>query len=126
MTKDLKAKGKWRKRLSSRQVPLVVGVSVCLAAVCFTLVVVLPSPKESLLENPLRGVLTGVGALAVSLPLYIAGAKIKRRSLDSPGFDEAFITGVFNVFGFACTVVGLVCIGFAVYSLIQRVLDSAA
>ena len=118
------AKGKWRKRLSARKVPILVGISILLAAVCFTLVVVLPSPRESFIENPLRGALTGLGAIAISLPLYIAGAKIKRRSLDSPGFDEAFITGVFNVFGFACTVTGLVCIGFAVYSLIMRFIDS--
>ena len=118
------AKGKWRKRLSARKVPLLVVISAVLAAACFTLVVVLPSPKGPFLENPLRGALTGVGALALSLPLYIAGSRIKRRSLDSPGFDESFITGVFYVFGFACTVTGLVCIAFAVYSLITRLLDS--
>jgi len=112
-------KGKWRKRLSARKVPILAGISVVLAAACFTLVVVLPSPRESFLKNPLRGVLTGIGVLGVSLPLYVAGAKINRRSPDSPGFDETFITGVFYVFGFVCTVVGLVCIGFAGYSLIQ-------
>lgn len=120
------AKGKLRKRLSARRIPILVGISVVLAATCFTLVVVLPSPKGPFLENPLRGFLTGIGIFAVSLPLYIAGAKIKRRSLDAPGFDEAFMTGVCYVFGFACTVTGLVCMGFALYSLIIRLLDSGA
>ncbi len=120
------AKGKWRNKLSAKKVPILIGICLVLAATCFTLVVILPSPKGPFLENPLRGVFTGIGIFAVSLPLYVAGSKIQRRSLDSPGFEEAFMTGVCYVFGFVCTVTGLVCMGFAAYSQIVRWLDSGA
>jgi len=90
------------------------------AMVCFAVVALLPAPKGPLFLDPLRSFLTGFGVLGVAYPLCTVGSALSRRYSSSPYFEGAFIAGVIHLFGFLCGAVGLVCLGFGVYSLIVR------
>jgi hypothetical protein len=99
-------------------------IAVALAIILFTVAAVLPGPERSLLKNPLRSILTGVGLLAVACPLCTIGLIIKRRSANSPYFEEGFIATVLNVFGFLCLLLGLICIGLGIYAFAKSALGA--
>lgn len=104
---------------------IVIGIAIGVAIICFTLVAVLPSPERPLLKDPLRSLLTGLGLLGVACPLFIVGSILGKRATTSPYFEEAFIATVFNVFGFVCFILGLICTGLSIYyALVKWVLGS--
>lgn len=92
--------------------------------VCFAIVAFAPISQESPAGRAVRGLLTGLGVLAIAYPLCALGLAIKRRGAGSPYYEIGFIATVINVFGLACIGVGLACIGFGAYDLIRFVLDS--
>lgn len=107
-----------------KKVLIVIGIAIGIAVVCFALVVILPRPEEPLFKNPLRSLLTGLGLLGVACPLCIIGSILGKRATTSPYFEEAFITTVFNVFGFICLILGLICIGLSIYTSLRLVFGS--
>ncbi|OHB67383.1 MAG: hypothetical protein A2Y77_06150 [Planctomycetes bacterium RBG_13_62_9] len=106
-----------------KKILIVMGVTIFAAIVCLTVVAFLPSPKGSLLTDPLRSFLTGLGVLGVAYPLCVTGGAMKRRWESSPYFEGTFIAAVISLFGLVCVAVGLVCIGFGAYGLIVRLSD---
>jgi len=110
---------KSRQGFSKKMVLLAIGVALGVAVVCFAVVAILPSSGQPFFNSPLRSALTGLGLLGVACPLYIVGFIIKKRSAKSPYFEEAFIAGVINIFGFVCLSLGLLCIGLSVYALVK-------
>ncbi len=114
---------KQKRKPLRRWIPIVAGcLSVITSIVCFTLIAKLHWKEGSFIKSPLRGALTGLGSLGVFYPLFTIGFKLKKRSAGSPYFEERFIAGVINVFGFACLVTALVCFGLSINALIQRLL----
>jgi hypothetical protein len=126
MSEENTIQEKAQKPSSKRKVLLAIGIGIAIgvAIICFTLIAVLPSPERPLLKDPLRSLLTGLGLLGIACPLFIVGSILGRRAATSPYFEEAFIATVFNIFGFLCFILGLICIGFGIYTLVKRVLDS--
>ena len=124
MCPDSPASGMLPKASRSKRVPIAVGVALGAALVSFIVLAVLPPPKQSLLKDPLRSILTGVAVVGVACPLCIAGFMLKRRFASSPYYEGGFIAGVLNLFGYVILAVGLVCIGFGLYDLALRFLDS--
>jgi len=124
MCPDSPASGMLPKASRSKRVPIAVGVALGAALVSFIVLAVLPPPKQSLRKDPLRSILTGVAVVGVACPLCIAGFMLKRRFASSPYYEGGFIAGVLNLFGYVILAVGLVCIGFGLYDLALRFLDS--
>jgi len=124
MCPDSPASGMLPKASRSKRVPIAVGVALGAALVSFIVLAVLPPPKQSLLKDPLRSILTGVAVVGVACPLCIAGFMLKRRFASSPYYEGGFIAGVLNLFGYVILAAGLVCIGFGLYDLVLRFLDS--
>ena len=96
---------------------IAMGVAVGVALACLAVVAYLPPPKGSLVKDPLRSLLTGVGVAGVAYPLCALGAALNRKFALSPYFEGAFIAGVLNLAGYICAIVALVCIGFGIYDL---------
>ena len=94
------------------------------AVTCFIVVAVLPAPGVPLFKDALRSFLTGLGVLGIAYPVYATGLAIKKRFASSPYFEAGFIAAAINLFGFVCLAVGLVCIGFGIYDLVQQMLPS--
>jgi len=115
---------KVRKPFPQKIVLLAIGIAIVIAAICFTLVGVLPSPDRPLLKDPLRSFLTGIGLMGVACPLFIIGLLLERRAAASPYFEEAFMATVINIFGFLCFILGLICIGLSIYALVKWMLSS--
>jgi len=115
---------KSRQRFSRKMVLSVTGIALGIAVVCFAVVAILPASKQPFFNSPLRSVLTGLGLLGVACPLCIVGRIIKKRSANSPYFEEAFIAAVINIFGFVCLGLGLLCIGLSVYAVAKWLLGS--
>jgi hypothetical protein len=111
------------KRLSRRGLVVIIGLSLVLAVACFVVVAILPASEEPFFDSPLRSLLVGVGLLGAAAPLCIAGALLKRHAADSPYFEEGFIAGVLNVFGYLILAVGVACLALAAYALLHRMLD---
>ena len=124
MSEENNTQAKVQKPLPTKAVLLVVviGIAIGVAIICFTLVTILPSPERPLLKDPLRSLLTGLGLLGVACPLFIVGSILGKRATTSPYFEEAFIATVFNVFGFVCFILGLICTGLSIYALVKWVL----
>jgi len=123
MSQENNIQEKGRKPFPKKTVLLaiVIGTAIAIAVICFALVVILPQPKEPLLKNPLRSLLTGLGLLGVACPLCIVGSILGKRATKSPYFEEAFIATVLNIFGVLCSILGLICIGLGIYALVKRV-----
>jgi len=115
---------KGQKKFPKKTIVIVIGIAIGIAVTCFTLVAVLPAPEGPLLKDPLRSLLTGVGLLGVACPLCIVGFIVGRRATTSPYFEETFIKTVFNIFGFLCFILGLICIGLSIYALVKWALGS--
>jgi len=126
MSEENSTREKVRKPLPKKTVLLVIltGIAIGIAVICFTLVALLPPPDGPLLKDPLRSLLTGLGLLGVACPLFIVGFRLERRAATSPYYEEAFIATVFNIFGFLCLILGLICIGLSIYALVKSVLGS--
>ena len=124
MSEENNTQKKVLKPFPTKVVLLAIGIAIGIAAICFTLVGVLPSPGRPLLKDPLRSFLTGFGLLGVACPLFIFGFMLERRAATSPYFEEAFMATVLNVFGFLCFILGLICIGLSIYPLVKWVLGS--
>ena len=105
-----------------KTVVIAVAVAMGVAVACFTVVAVLPATKQPFFDSPLRNSLTGLGLVGVACPLCIAGSLLRRRSARSPYFEEAFIAGVLDLFGYIAATVALLCLGLAVYALLHRLL----
>jgi len=123
MSEENNTQEKGQKKPPKKKVIIVIGIAIGIAVTCFTLVAVLPA-EGPLLKDPLRSLLTGVGLLGVACPLCIVGFIVGRRATTSPYFEETFIKTVFNIFGFLCLILGLICIGFSIYALVKWVLGS--
>ena len=124
MSPDNPAAEEAPKASRNKWVAIAIGVALGVTLICFTVLAVLPPPKQSLLKDPLRCILTGVAVVGAACPLCIAGFMLKRRFASSPYYEGGFIAGVLNLFGFVILGVGLVCIGFGLYDLAVRFLDS--
>ncbi len=103
---------------------LAMGAAVGMAVVGFGVLAFLPPPKGSLLDDPLRSILTGVAVAGLACPLCITGLLLKRRYAASPYYEGGFIAGVLRFFGYLVMAAGLACIGFGLYDLLVRFLDS--
>ena len=112
-----------RNKLSRRGLVVIIGLSLVLAIACLVIVAILPGSPEPFFDSPLRSLLVGVGLLGVAAPLCIAGALLKRHAAGSPYFEEGFIAGVLNVFGYLILAVGVACLALAAYALVHRLLD---
>jgi len=106
-----------RRRLSAKAIVAVVAAAIVTAIVCFAVVALLPASEKPFFDSPLRSALTGVGLLGVAVPLCIGGYLLKRHSAGSPYFEEGFMAGVLNVFGFITLAVAVVCLALAAYAL---------
>ncbi|MHC4487818.1 MAG: hypothetical protein ACYS9C_01670 [Planctomycetota bacterium] len=126
MSEENKTREKIPKPLPKKTLLLVIvtGIAICIAIICFALVALLPPPAGPLLKDSLRSFLTGLGLLGVACPLFIVGFKLEKRAAASPYYEEAFIATVFNIFGFLCLILGLICIGLSIYALVKSVLGS--
>jgi len=111
-----------KRRLSTKVVVAVVATAIVIAIACFVGVALLPASDKPFFDSPLRSALTGVGLLGVAAPLCIGGYLLKRHSAGSPYFEEGFMAGVLNVFGFITLAVAIVCLALAAYALVVRVL----
>jgi hypothetical protein len=111
-----------KRRPSTKAIVAVVAAAIVTAIVCFVVVAVLPASDKPFFDSPLRSALTGVGLLGVAGPLCIGGFLLKRHSAGSPYFEEAFMAGVLNVFGFITLTVAVVCLALAAYALLVRFL----
>jgi len=111
-------------RLSSKKVLSAIGVALGIAAISFTILAILPPSEQPFYQTSLRSVLTGLGLLGVACPLCTVGLILKKRSAQSPYFEEAFIAAVINVFGSILFGLGLVCIGVSIYALVIRLFGS--
>jgi multisubunit Na+/H+ antiporter MnhC subunit len=124
MSEENKTREKVQKPFPKKTVLLVIvtGIAIGVAIICFTLVAILPPPAGPLLKDPLRSFLTGLGLLGVACPLFIVGFTLEKRAATSPYYEEAFIATVFNIFGFLCLILGLICIGLSIYALVKGML----
>jgi len=113
-----------RGGFGTKKVLIAVGIAIGVAAICFTLVAILPRPEGPFFDAPLKSLLTGLGLLGVACPPLIVGLLLKKRAETSPYFEEGFIRAGFNIFGFVCLVLGLTCIGLSIYALLRRLLGS--
>ncbi|MBP8303594.1 MAG: hypothetical protein KBE04_05645 [Phycisphaerae bacterium] len=113
-----------RKTSPNRAAWIAVGMTLGVAAVCFTVLALLPPPKKSLLQDPLRSILTGVAVMGLACPLVIAGRQLKRRFAASPYYEGGFIAGVLSLFGYVVLSAGLACIGFGLYDVALLFLDT--
>ena len=113
-----------KRRLSTKAVVAVVAAAIVTAIVCFAVVAMLPASEKPFFDSPLRGTLTGIGLLGVAVPLCTGGFLLKRHSAGSPYFEEAFMAGVLNVFGFIILAVAVVCLALAAYALLARFIAS--
>ena len=109
-----------RSRPSTTAIVATVAVAVGVAVACFTAVAILPASDKPFFDSPLRGLVTGLGLLGVACPLCIAGFLLRRHAAGSPYFEEAFIAGVLNLFGYVCLALAVVCFALAVYALVHR------
>ena len=119
-TNDMRQK----QRLSTRAIVAVVAAAIVTAIVCFVVIAGLPASDKPFFDSPLRSALTGVGLLGVAAPLCIGGYLLKRHSAGSPYFEEGFMAGVLNVFGFLVLAVAVVCLALAAYALAVRFLGA--
>lgn len=103
-------------------IAMVIAVVVALA--CFIVVVLLPAPRVPMFKDPLRSFITGIGLLTMAYPFTVLGAAIHRRTAGSPYFEAGFIAGVLSLIGYLCVAVGLACVGFGIYDLVVRFLDT--
>jgi protein-S-isoprenylcysteine O-methyltransferase Ste14 len=110
---------KKRKR-SKHRILAVIGAAVVVALACFTVVAVLPSSEKPFFDSPLRSAITGLGLLGVAFPLCIAGSLLRKHAAGSPYFEEGFMAGVLSLFGYIVMIVGILCLGLAVYALVHR------
>ena len=124
MTEQNNIKEKARDTFSKKKVLLLIGITIGIAIICFTLIAILPPPKGPFFKAPLRSFLTGLGLLGVASPLFIVGFLLEKRAATSPYFEEAFIKTVFNIFAFVCFILGLICIGLSIYALVRWALSS--
>jgi len=103
-----------------RGVLWIMGLALTAALACFIALALLPASRQPFFEAPLRSALTGLGVLGVSCPLCFIGSLLRKRSASSPYFEEAFIAGVISLFGLACLLVGLLCLGSSLYAAASR------
>jgi hypothetical protein len=103
---------------------IAVGAALGVALICFVVLALLPPPKGRVLDDPLRSILTGVAVVGLACPLCIAGLLLKRRFVSSPYYEGGFIAGVLSLFGYLVMAAGLACIGFGLYDLAVRLLNS--
>jgi hypothetical protein len=113
-----------RKTFSRKTVVSAIIISLGISVICFAVAMILPPSKQPFFKAPVRSILTGLGLLGVAYPLCTVGFLLKKRSANSPYFEEAFIATVINIFGFLCLGLGLLCIGISVYALTKRLLGS--
>jgi len=109
-----------KRRLSARAIVAVVAAAIVTAVACFAVVAILPPSEKPFFDSPLRSALAGVGLLGVAVPLCIGALLLKRHSAGSPYFEEGFMAGVLNVFGFITLTVAVVCLALAGYALLVR------
>ena len=117
-TNDMRQK----RRLSTKAIVAVAAAAIVVAIVSFSVVAMLPASDKPFFDSPLRSALTGIGLLGVAAPLCIGGYLLKRHSAGSPYFEEGFMAGVLNVFGFLTLAVAVVCLALAVYAIAVRFL----
>lgn len=123
MSEENNTQEKVQKKSHKKTVIIVTCIAITIAVICFTIVAILPPPEYSLLKSPLRSLLTGLGLLGIACPLCIAGLLPKKQPTSSPYyFEEAFIKKAFNIFGFVCFILSLICIGFGIYALVKWIL----
>jgi hypothetical protein len=113
-----------KRRLSAKAIVAVVASAIVIAVMCFAVIAMLPASDRPFFDSPLRSALTGVGLLGVAAPLCIGGYLLKRHSAGSPYFEEGFMAGVLNVFGFIVLAVAVACLALAAYALIVRSLGA--
>ena len=111
-----------KRKPSAKAIVARITISLVIAIVCFTIVMLLPESEEPFFDSALRGALTGVGLLGVAWPLLIAGSRLREHAAGSPYFEEGFIAGVLSLFGYIILLVGLVCLTLAAYALLARFL----
>jgi len=105
-----------------RKAVIAASLGAGVAVACFVAVALLPETELPFFDSPLRSLLAGGGLLGVACPLCITGSLLKRHSAGSPYFEEAFIAGVLNLFGFVALALAAACILLAAYAVVHRFL----
>ena len=82
------------------------------------------APEDTPVAGAVKGLVTGLGVLAIAYPCFATGRAIKKRAAASPYFEAGFIAAVIDLFGLVCVGVGLASIGLGAYDVIRWLLDS--
>jgi hypothetical protein len=109
-----------KRRHARRGIVVAVGIAIAVAVACFTVVAMLPASDKPVFDSPLRSAITGLGLLGVACPLCIAGSLLRRHAAGSPYYEEGFMASVLSLFGYIAMIVGILCLGLAVYALIHH------
>jgi len=116
---------KARGGFSKKKILLINGLAVLIATICFVVIAIWLPLKGPFFDAPLRSLLTGLGLLGLACPPFTAGFMLQKKAAASPYFEETFIRTGFNIIGFVCFFVGLICIGLSIYALIMRAIGKA-
>ena len=116
---------KARGGFSKKKILLINGLAVGISIICFVVVAVFIPLEGPFFDAPLRSLLTGLGLLGLACPPFTVGFMLQKKAAASPYFEETFIRTGFNIVGFVCFFVGLICIGLSIYALIMRMLGEA-
>lgn len=94
--------------------------AICDTAICFVVIAIWLPLEGPFFDVPLRSLLTGFALLGLACPLFTAGFYYQRKAETSPYFEEGFIRTGFYIFGYVCSIIGLICIGLSAYAMIMR------
>jgi len=111
---------KARRGFSKKMILLTNGLAVLVAIVCFVVIAIWLPLKGPFFDAPLRSLLMGLGLLGIACPPFTLGFIFQKKAAASPYFEEGFIRTGFYIVGFACFILGLICIGLSIYALIIR------
>ena len=111
---------KTQSKFFTRNKLLFNAFAICDTAIGFLVIAIWLPLKGPFFDVPLRSLLTGLALLGLACPLFTAGFYYQRKAEMSPYFEEGFIRTGFYIFGFVCSIIGILCIGLSVYALIMR------
>lgn len=112
----------WNRQTTSGTIPLILGGSLGAAVVCFVILTVVAPSSESLLQDPPRSLVAGLGLLGLACPLYVAAFLLKGQSAGARCWGRSIAATAFSV-GSLCSALGLAGIVLGVYPLARFVVN---